>query len=154
MPISQLRRLRIAGRPRKARQRQASANTKALRIATDWHTLVNDRLTDYLYLANSAAGWIAEPKDIQSLESEGNYTHVTLSGGDDILIRKPFHVCQAKLEEFGGFFMVHRGYSVNLAKVKSITPYDTKRLIFHLSDGRSVIASREQSLALKRQFSF
>jgi DNA-binding LytR/AlgR family response regulator len=109
--------------------------------------------SDFIYLSNSAKGCLTRPADILLLEVEGNYTRVTLSNGTRILLRKPFHVCHARLAPHN-FFMVHRGRSVNLNEVKHVEPLDAKRLLFVLKNGEAIQLSRLQSIALRKDYAF
>jgi DNA-binding LytR/AlgR family response regulator len=108
--------------------------------------------SDFIYLSNSARGCLTRPCDILLLEVEGNYTRVTLTNGTRILLRKPFHVCHARLAPHN-FFIVHRGMSVNLNEVKHVEPHiDSKRLLFILTGGQSLTLSRLQSIALRKEY--
>ena len=49
----------------------------------------------------------------------------------------------------GDFLRVHRSHIVNLRHVESIRRYDERRLDIRLSDGSSVVASRQGSKALR-----
>jgi DNA-binding LytR/AlgR family response regulator len=107
--------------------------------------------SDFIYLSNSAKGWLTRPSDILLLEGEGNYTRVTLNDGTRILLRKPFHACHARVAPHN-FFMVHRGVSVNLAAVKQIKFHDARHLLFILTGGQSLILSKSQSVALRKEY--
>jgi DNA-binding LytR/AlgR family response regulator len=107
--------------------------------------------SDFIYLSNSAKGCLIQPSDILLLEVQGNYTRVTLNNGTKILLRKPFHVCHARLAPHN-FFIVHRGVSVNLAGIKQVEFHDARRLLFILTGGQSLILSRLQSVALRKEY--
>jgi DNA-binding LytR/AlgR family response regulator len=105
----------------------------------------------FIYVSNSARGSLIRPSDILLLEVEGNYTGVILTNGTKILLRKPFHVCQAKLAPHN-FFMVRRGMSVNLNEVNHVEPLDAKRLLFVLKNGEAIQLSRLQSTTLRKEY--
>jgi two-component system, LytTR family, response regulator len=104
---------------------------------------------DFVYLPDSARSFVVRPSDICSLESEGNYTRVTLKDNTKILVRRALTKLEAKLKEHKEFFRTDRSTIVNLAFVKEVQFHDSKRLLFTLSNGHQVVLSRQQSMAMK-----
>jgi two-component system LytT family response regulator len=49
----------------------------------------------------------------------------------------------------GDFLRVHRSHIIHLAHIKSMQPYDERRLILRMADGTDLIASRQGSRALR-----
>jgi DNA-binding LytR/AlgR family response regulator len=106
-------------------------------------------MEDFVYLPDHACSLIVRIPDICSLESEGNYTRVTLRDNTRILIRRALTNLEEKLKEHKEFFRTGRSTIVNLAFVKEVQFHDARHLLFILSNGQQVILSRRQSVALK-----
>lgn len=86
--------------------------------------------------------------DVELLEAGDEY--VTLySGTDRYFVSVRLRDLEAQLDP-AHFVRVHRSYLVNLDHVKALTPYDGARLQVELANGRSVVASRSHSKALRR----
>ena len=109
---------------------------------------------DFVYVADTAKGWVVRMSDISTLEARGNYVRVTLDHGDGgkLLIRQSLTACEEKLDG-RMFFRANRQWLVNLNYVKSVRALDPKRLAFVLSDGREVPLSRHCTLHLKKTMS-
>ena len=96
---------------------------------------------------------ILRPMDVVCLDAEGNYTRLTDRDGKCHILRKQFGHSAERLPK-RLFFQTGRDCIVNLAYVKAIELADPKRFLFTLTNGRSVIASRIQSLKFRRTHQF
>jgi DNA-binding LytR/AlgR family response regulator len=108
---------------------------------------------DFVYLPDTNRSFIVRPSDICSFESEGNYTRVTLKDNTKVLIRRALNNLEERLREHKEFFRTDRSTIVNLAFVKEVQFYDSRRLFFILSNGQEVILSKQRSMALKSTMS-
>jgi two-component system LytT family response regulator len=62
---------------------------------------------------------ILDVKNIIFLESDGNYTHIFLAGGQSITVSKALNHFENILEELN-FYRLHRRFIVNLSRVKRV----------------------------------
>jgi two-component system, LytTR family, response regulator len=106
-------------------------------------------MEDFTYLPDTNRSFVVRISDICSLESEGNYTRVTLGDNTKVLIRRALTHLETKLEEHEEFFRTDRATIVNLAFVKEVQFCDPRRLLFILHNGQQVNLSRQRSLAMK-----
>jgi two-component system LytT family response regulator len=107
---------------------------------------------DFVYVADSAKGWVVRASEICTVETCGNYTQITLHTGDKLLIRRAFKRCEQKLDPMM-FFRANRQCIVNLNYVRQTRMLDAKRILFVLANGREIPLSRNHSLLLKRNMS-
>lgn len=107
---------------------------------------------DFVFLPGAACGRLVRVKDIWTLDVEQNYTRVTTKDGNDqILVRRPLIWCETRLDP-KIFFRANRECLLNLSYVKTVSPYDAKRLFFILMNGREIVLSRLRTIALRRKF--
>ena len=91
-------------------------------------------------------------RDIVSLQPgpQGTpYTHGTLATGRKLTIRKSLAHIIPRLPKF--FFLVRRGWVINLYHVRDMVPVSRRSVTVTLSDLSEVLISRKQLLALGRQ---
>lgn len=111
---------------------------------------MNSSNDDFIFLSDNVKCWIIRSSNILSLEPDGNYTQIHLTDATIVLIRCAFHKCERNLDP-STFFRTGRDCIVNLAHVKEVKIFDTKRYKFTMSNGKEVILSRQGSLRLKRE---
>jgi len=83
----------------------------------------------------------------------------TVAGGNYVTVsveNKRFHVRQTLtrlVERLDPeiFFQANRNCVINLAHVKSVQPYDARRLSFTLTNGQMIIASRQSSMRFRTE---
>ena len=90
---------------------------------------------------------LVDVSKVYSFKQAGNYVTVSLEN-------KCLHVRQTLtrlVERLDPeiFFLANRSCLINLAHVKSVQPYDTRRLSFTLTNGQTIIASRQSSLRFR-----
>jgi two-component system LytT family response regulator len=107
---------------------------------------------DFVYLPNTANGWVVRVSEIGLLEALGNYTRVILSDGRKILLRRSMTNCERDLSETRRFFRTSRSCIVNLEWVKKTRPADPKHITFVLEGGKEVTLSRQRTVALRREY--
>ena len=86
-------------------------------------------------------------RTIQHISASGDYVEVYSKNGchrlhtslGDLLVRLDPDV----------FRQVHRSHIINLDAVVKLVPYDTRRLMIHLRDGKEILASRAASETLR-----
>ena len=88
-------------------------------------------------------------EDILYVEAEDDYSRVYTADGR-YLSGVPLSVLQARLEPLG-FFRVHRGYLVDLGRVREVLPMYGGTLTLLLSDdaGTQIPVSRRRAAAVK-----
>lgn len=106
---------------------------------------------EFVYVSDSAKGWIVRPSQIVMLEPSGNYTRISLANGKAVMIRRPLHKCEAELDG-RDFFRTSRQCVVNLGCVTEIEIVDAKRVMFRLTNGKEISLSRVQTLLLRRNY--
>jgi two-component system LytT family response regulator len=88
-------------------------------------------------------------EDIARLEAADDYVTVH-AGGQQYLVTVALNEFERRLD-LARFRRVHRSHIVNLDHVVSFRPYhDARRLVIALRDGSEVLASRAESLDLRR----
>lgn len=108
---------------------------------------------DFVYVADTAKGWLVKASEISTLEASGNYVEVRFgANGSKAMIRRPLAKCEERLDG-RVFFRANRSYLVNLNYVSQVRPLDRRRVEFILSDGREVAVSSERTLLLRRSMS-
>ena len=89
-------------------------------------------------------------KEILYVEAQDDYSRVHTAEGR-YLSRLPLNTLEERLQPLG-FFRVHRGYLVDLARVREVLPMYGGMLVLRLSDevGTRIPVSRRRTAALKR----
>lgn len=91
-------------------------------------------------------------RDIICIQPRGrgtNYTLATLANGKTLTIRKSLAQIIPRLPSF--FFLVRRGWVINLYHVRDMAVLNRRMLRITLSDLSEVLISRNQLLALGRE---
>lgn len=106
---------------------------------------------DFVFLSDCAKCRIVPSLDIVTIEADGNFSKVDLAnGGSAIMIRRPLHKCESKLDP-SIFFRTGRSCIVNLNHVKEVQIFDRKRYVFIMTNGKDIILSGQRSICLRRQ---
>jgi DNA-binding LytR/AlgR family response regulator len=101
--------------------------------------------TGLFYIGND----LVDVSKVHSFTVAGNYVTVSVEN-------KRLHVRQALTRLVERLdpemsFQANRTCVINLAHVKSVQPYDTKRLSFRLANGQTIIASTKCSTRFRRE---
>ena len=92
---------------------------------------------------------LVDVSKVQSFTAAGNYVTVSLEN-KNIHVRQTICRLTERLDP-EMFFQANRACVINLAQVKSVQPYDTRRLSFTLANGQTIIASSQRSARFRRQ---
>jgi DNA-binding LytR/AlgR family response regulator len=80
----------------------------------------------------------------------GNMTELTIANGRKLTIRKAMTHIIPRLPSF--FFLVRRGWVINLYHVRDMQPFSRRAVNVTLSDFSEVLISRQQLLELGREW--
>lgn len=86
-------------------------------------------------------------RTIQHISASGDYVEVYSKSGCHLL-HTTLGDLMARLDP-DVFRQVHRSHVVNLDAVVKLVPYDARRLMIHLRDGKQILASRSASETLR-----
>jgi DNA-binding LytR/AlgR family response regulator len=86
---------------------------------------------------------------LQPARRRTSYTEVTLASGKKMIVRKSLVQIIPRLPKF--FFLVRRGWVINLYHVRDLAHLDRRTLTITLSDLSQVQISRNQLLELAHQ---
>lgn len=107
----------------------------------------------FVLLAGISANYRVVPvSDIATLEACGNCTRVHLSSAP-LLIRRPLPECERRLDP-SLFFRARHDCIVNLGCVRQTCILRPFQLVFALYDGRTIVASHEQSVVFRQSREF
>ena len=81
-------------------------------------------------------------KDILYLKADGSYTNIFLTDGNRILISKKIKEFENILSPRNNFYLTHRSYIVNLARIKNYIRQDGGYIV--MENGEEVDLSRER----------
>lgn len=89
-------------------------------------------------------------RSIQHISASGDYVEVHSDRGSHLLHTRMTELA-ARLDP-AVFRQVHRSHIVNLDAVVKFVPYDARRLMIKMRDGKEIVASRAASEALRDLF--
>jgi two-component system, LytTR family, response regulator len=104
---------------------------------------------DYIFLTNGAKYWVGPVGEIVILETDGNYTAISVSSGQTLMVRGVLYKWEASLPP-SLFFRVSRDCIINLKHVIEMRMHDAKRFSFIIPGNREVIMSRLQTLEFRK----
>lgn len=126
-----------------------------------WHTDVpptpmeNDEaslgLESQVFLRDGDRVWLVTVKDVEMLESCGNYTKLFFPGGP-ALIRRPLKEFASRLES-KIFFRINRERVINVRKIVTVHTATRGHLELTMPDGKSYEMSRHQTIEFQRLMS-
>jgi two-component system LytT family response regulator len=86
--------------------------------------------------------YLVELHSIICCESDGNYTHIHTSDGENILVSKTLKEYEEMITGCG-FYRVHKSYLINLAHIKRFEKHDGGYIVLN-NDLRVPVASRKR----------
>ncbi|HEV7508849.1 MAG TPA: LytTR family DNA-binding domain-containing protein [Thermoanaerobaculia bacterium] len=89
-----------------------------------------------------------EARTIRHIRASGDYVEVTCETGSHLLHTSLGELASRLDPEV--FLQVHRSHIVNLEAVELLRPFDERRLLIKLRDGKEIVASRSASELLRR----
>lgn len=101
-----------------------------------------------VFLRDGDRVWLVMIKDIEMLETCGNYTKLFFPGGP-ALIRRPLKEFASRLEE-KIFFRINRERVVNIRKIVQVNTSPRGHLILKMPNGDSYEMSRHQTAEFQR----
>jgi len=101
-----------------------------------------------VFLRDGDHVWLVTVKDIEMLETCGNYTKLFFPGGP-ALIRRPLKEFASRLEE-KMFFRINRERVVNIRKIVEVTASPRGHLVLKMPNGESYEMSRHQTAEFQR----
>jgi two-component system LytT family response regulator len=103
---------------------------------------------EQLFLREGERCWIVHIKDIEVLESEGNYTRVFFQGQQP-LIAGSLAAFEQRLGR-GNFFRANRKNVINLDAIETSELGPADNLVVRMRCGQSIALSRRQSVELRK----
>lgn len=124
-----------------------------------WHSksqsvAPNNSLLDeacQVFLRDGNRVWLVTIRDIEMLETCGNYTKLFFPGGP-ALIRRPLKEFASRLEE-KIFFRINRERVVNIRKIVEVTSSERGHLVIKMPNGDVYEMSRHQTAEFQRLMS-
>jgi DNA-binding LytR/AlgR family response regulator len=92
---------------------------------------------------------LVDVSKVYSFKQAGNYVTVSLEN-KRLHVRQTLTRLVERLDP-AIFFQANRSFLINLTHVKSVQPYDAKRLSFTLNDGQTIVASRQSSIRFRAE---
>ncbi|MEM7017869.1 MAG: LytTR family DNA-binding domain-containing protein [Pseudomonadota bacterium] len=116
---------------------------------SDVHNLDKGTLPDRLLIKKLGKEFIIKIKDIEWMESSGNYVNLHIQGRV-----YPLRTTLSKLSEqleSQGFMRVHRSYGVNLEQIDTIEPQDSGDAVIKLKSSQHINLSRRYREAFRNR---
>jgi two-component system, LytTR family, response regulator len=92
---------------------------------------------------------LVDVSKVYSFTAAGNYVTVSVEN-KRLYARQTLGRLTERLDP-EMFFQANRACVINLAHVKSVQPYDSRRLSFTLANGQTIVASSQRSAKFRRE---